>query len=207
MTHSLHRQGTPENLSNDFVVFAIAAQGINAEEAAPRFDRFAETVLRHNPVSFGDMRTGNYFATPLENIRSSFRGNSIVHAVFNDEETVTAVLKELREADLGISIVVSGLFAPVHQACRRAGTQVHTIEHSLGIWGRTERLPAPGVLQLTTMCGHGMIAFSLVEYLLGEIEKGYRTSKDAARELAAQCQCGIFNPVRAEGILQAMLKK
>lgn len=207
MTHSLHRQGTPDNLKNDFVVFAIAAQGYNAEGAEPKFRRFAEIVLRHNPVSFGDMRTGNFFSTPLEKILSSLRGNSIVHAVFNDEETVTAVLKELREADLGISVVVSGLFGPVHEACRRVGLEIHTIEHSLGVWGKTEKLPDPAILQLTTMCGHGMIAFSLVEHLLAEIEAGRRSVEEAARELAAQCQCGIFNPVRAKGILQQLLVK
>jgi len=30
VTHTLHRRGTPENLANDYVVFAMSAKGINA---------------------------------------------------------------------------------------------------------------------------------------------------------------------------------
>jgi len=207
MTHSLHRMGTQENLRNDYVVFAIAAQGINSEGAAPKFERFFQIVSRYNPVSMGDMKTGNVFSVGKEAIEKGFKGNSIVHAVFTDEDTVIQVLRELRGAELGPSIVVSGLLHETDRCCREAGLQRHTVEYSLGIWGRTEKLPRREILEITTMCGHGMVAFSLVEKALEDLEAGRTTAARAARELAAQCHCGIFNPARAEALLNALAKK
>ncbi len=206
MTHSLHRRGTEENLSNDYIVFAIAAQGINADGASAKFARFAEVVEKYEPVSFGDMKTGNVFSVGMEEIKKNFKDNSIVHAVFTDPDVVAEVLKELKEIDLGLSIVVSGLLEPVDRCCRQAGTPRHTVEHSLGIWGRTETLPGEKVLEVSTMCGHGMVAFGLVEEMVDRIKAGTTTPKEAALELARQCHCGIFNPVRAEKLLASMGK-
>ncbi len=141
MMHSLHRHSTPENLTNDYVVFAIAAQTVNAKGSAPKFAKFFDIVYKYNPVSCGDMRTGNEFAVGAEAIRNGFKDNSIVHAVFTDKETVAQVLKELAEAELGPSIVVSGILDHVDECCNKAGIKRHTIEHSLGIHGKTERLP------------------------------------------------------------------
>ncbi|MDI9390457.1 MAG: hypothetical protein QM402_03855, partial [Synergistota bacterium] len=59
MTHTLHRRGSAESLADDFVVFAIAAQGFNAEGAAKKFEKFFDIVKKYNPNNFGDMRTGN----------------------------------------------------------------------------------------------------------------------------------------------------
>lgn len=204
MTHTLHRRGTAENLAGDYVVFAITAQTVNAKGSAPKFKQFADIVLKYNPVSFGDMKTGNQFSVGLEKIQESYQDNSIVHAVFTDEETVAQVLKELKEADLGISIVVSGLLEPVAECCHKAGLAPHTVEHSLGIYGRTDKLPREEVLEISTMCGHGMVAFSLVEHLAERVKKGTITAEKAAEQLAKQCHCGVFNPVRAARILKKM---
>jgi hypothetical protein len=201
MTHSLHRQGDHSSLSRDFVVFAISAQGVNSTGSASKFRQFAAIVQKYHPVNLGDMRTGNMLALDVATIAENTQDNSIFHAVFTDPEVVGQVLAELRAADLGLSIVVSGLFDAVNQCCRAAGLSEHTVEHSLGILGRTERLPAREVQEISTMCGHGMVAFSLIEHLAGEVARGAVTMESACKTLARQCHCGIFNPVRAAELL------
>ena len=207
MTHTLHRRGTPESLKGDFVVFAITCQTVNAKGSAPKFKKFADIVLKHNPLSFGDMRSGNKFNLSMDEINSSYRDNSIVHAVFNDEETVAAVLRELKETDLGVSVVVTGLLQQTAECCRAAELAPHTVECSLGIFGRTELLPREEVLEIGTMCGHGMVAFSLIEELAERVKSGGLTAEQAAVEMARQCQCGVFNPERAARILMQMTKQ
>ncbi len=203
MTHTLHRQGDRPGLSEDFVVFAISAQGINSKGSAAQFAEFSRLVQQHNPVNIGDMRTGNKFAVDLETIAASTQDNSIFHAVFTDPSDVAAVLSDLARADLGLSIVVSGLFDQIGKCCRDAGLDEHTVEYSLGVWGRTDRLPHPAVQEIATMCGHGMVSFHLIDHCAKEIQQRKMPSEEAARVLARQCHCGIFNPVRAAQILEA----
>ncbi len=207
MTHSLHRVGTPANLQNDFIVFTISAQTVNARGSAPKFARFFEIVSKYKPVNMGDSKTGNIFSVGEEAIRKGFQDNSVVHAVFTDKEILPKVFKELRDAGLGTSIVVSGLLHPVNEGCEAAGIKRHTIEHSLGVWGRTDKLPPQGILEISTMCGHGMVAFNLIKEMVDQIRSGRTTAKEAALELARPCHCGVFNTVRAEQLLKALAAK
>lgn len=206
MTHSLHRLGTPENLRNDYVVFAMSAKGINEEGSGTKLRRFMEIALQHEPVNAGDMKTGNILTHSKEAILDNIQDVSIVHAVFIDEETVAAVLKEVQEANLGVSVVISGLMDGVERCAKASNTRRHTVEWSLGIWGRTDLLPSEEVLQITTMCGHGMVAASLVERMELEVRRGRMSADEAAVELARPCVCGIFNPVRAAMLLRAMAR-
>ncbi|MCG8402190.1 MAG: hypothetical protein MJA84_11425 [Firmicutes bacterium] len=206
MTHTLHRHGSAENLQNDYIVFAIAAQTVNAKGKARVFAEFFKIIEKYNYAFCGDMKTGNEYAVGREAIRQGFRDNSIVHAVFTDKEEVARVLKELAEADLGLSIVVSGILEHADACCRKAGIQRHTIEWSLGIHGNTQKLPQDKeTLEISTMCGHGMVAFSLINHMVKEIRAGRVTTAEAARELAAQCHCGVVNPERTSQLLQAMV--
>jgi hypothetical protein len=204
MTHSLHRLGTPENLRNDYVIFAMSAKGINEDGSAAKLRRFMEITLKYNPVNAGDMKTGNILTHSQETILENIQDVSIVHAVFLDETTVAAVLKEVKEADLGMSVVISGLMDGVERCARAADTRRHTVEWSLGVWGRTELLPSDDVLSITTMCGHGMVAASLVERMALEVRRNRLSAEEAALQLARPCVCGIFNPVRAAMLLRAM---
>lgn len=206
MTHTLHRRGTYENLQNDYVVFAIAAQTVNAKGTAPLFRDFYNIVSKYNPVNIGDMVTGNIYALEKNIIENSTKDNSIFHAVFTDTETVVKVLKDLKDADLGLSIVVSGILEHVDQCCKEGEIQRHTIENSLGILGNIEKLPREEVLQINTMCGHGMVAFNLIEHMVEMVRSGKKTAKEASEELASQCHCGIVNPIRAAEILEEMAK-
>lgn len=204
MSHTLHRYGTAENLKGDYVVFAIAAQTVNAKGIHPEFVEFEKIARKYNPVNFGDMRTGNDYNVGPEMIGHPYYDNSIVHAVYTDEETVAAVLKELTEANLKLSIVVSGLLEQVAECCHKAGIGPHTVEYSMGIWGQTQRLPEEAVLSISTMCGHGMISFSLIKELANKVERGIITPKRAAEKLVGLCHCGVFNPDRAARIFEKM---
>jgi len=206
MTHTLHRQGTPENLRNDYVVFTMSAKGYNEDGSAAKMQEFLRIVRRHDPVNMGDMKTGNWFQVELEKIEAHIQDTSIIHAVFTDMDTVSAVLKDLQEADLGLSVVVSGLLGPVRETCHNLGMKPapHTVEHSLGVSGKVELLPREQVLEISTMCGHGMVAFGLIEEALDDVKAGRRTPEEAARRLAEPCVCGIFNTVRAGELLKTM---
>lgn len=207
MSHTLHRRGTPENLKNDYVVFAIAAQSVNAAGSVPKFARFFEMARKYYPEhisSMGDMKTGNVFHVGLDAIEKGFRENSIVHAVFTDPEKVASFLSELKDEELGLSIVVSGLMEQTAECCGRSGIMPHTQEHSMGIWGKTSRLPEEHVLELSTMCGHGMISFGIIKKQVDLVKAGKTSPEKAADSLARLCHCGVFNPQRAVEIIRLM---
>lgn len=204
MTHTLHRFGTPADLACDYVVFAMSAKGINEVGSAAKLRRFLEIAFHHNPNNAGDMKTGNILSHSREEILGGIQDISIVHAVFTDEATVAAVLQDVAKADLGVSVVVSGLAGQVNECARLAGLRRHTTEWSLGVWGRTDLLPDKGIMEITTMCGHGMVSAEWVRRKAQLIRRGEATAQAAARELARSCVCGIFNLDRAAKLLAVM---
>lgn len=204
MTHSLHRRGTAKSLSEDYVILMLPAVGINDKGQEPKLRKFMELALRHNPVNLGSMKMGNIYSHTVAEVLDAAHG--IVHAVYDNPQALAELLTELKEADLGQSVVVSGIFKSVDECLAKAGLKHHTANFSLGIWGKTEKLPDENTLEVTTMCGHGLIAASLVKFLVDEIKAGRKTPEAAAKELAPQCACGIFNPTRATKLLTAMAR-
>jgi hypothetical protein len=201
VTHTLHRRGDRESLSRDYIVFTMSAKGVNEEGSAERMTKFLEILLKHRPVNYGDMVTGNCYVKSQEEIVRNIQSTSIVHGVFTDEGEVVAILKELKEADLGMSVVVTGIHDETEKGCRKSGIAKHTVENSLGIFGQYTRLPADEILQLTTMCGHGMVPANLVERVISQIKRGKKSLREGALELTRPCHCGIYNPIRAEHLL------
>jgi hypothetical protein len=104
-------------------------------------------------------------------------------------------------------VVVSGIFEIVDKCLEEAGLKHHTANFSLGIWGKTEKLPGNDILEVTTMCGHGLISPNLVTAMVKEIKAGTKTTEEAAKTLTPNCTCGIFNPVRAAELLAAIATK
>lgn len=207
MTHTLHRQGSKESLDKDYIFLCMAAKGFNEDGADEKMREFLRIMMRHNPVNAGDMRSGNMFNSDMDDILSKVTSTSIVHGVFIDSDTATKVLQELKDADLGMSVVVSGPFDSVDCICEAAGLKPHSVDFSGGIWGKTEKLPGNDLLEVTTMCGHAMIAANLVKSMADEVKAGRKTADEAAKVLAPQCACGIFNPDRAAKLLTAMAGK
>ena len=204
MTHTLHRAGTRDSLTSDFVIFAMGALNVNRDGCAPKLRRIFNKLLEFDPVNYGEMMTGNKFSAGKEKILANIKDNSTVHAVFTNAEKVSQVLQALKELDAGLSVVVSGELDGTAACCRRAGLARHTVANSLGVWGNIARIPQDEVLQISTMCGHGMVSFNLVKHFVGEIKASRLTANDAAQELSRMCHCGIMNPVRATELLTLM---
>ncbi len=205
MTHTLHRTGDPAGLSEDYPMLAIRAKGFNDEGNDWRLRKILEIAARHPIVNFSDDKTGSKFTASLDEILNSDKTDlPMVQMVFTNKEDMIRFMKDLKEADLGVSVVASGLFEEIFQCCRKAGLQPHSVHYSLGVHGRVELLPSKEIMDITTMCGHALVSKHLVTKLIADIKAGKATGSSAAETLAKDCICGIFNPVRAAKILDAM---
>ncbi len=204
MTNTLHRQGTLESLKNDYVIFAHTSRGITREGSAPKLQKFMKICMKYHPVNIGDGKQGNIHQDDIDirKLISSQGDGAGAAAVFTDLDTLQKVIEELIKADLGISINISGLLDGVQQCCRNAGIERHSVEHSLGFWGAKDRLPEREILELNTMCGHGMVSFNLIRKMIEYVKLRRLTSKKAAKIMAKCCECGVFNPTRAEILLE-----
>jgi hypothetical protein len=210
MTHTLHRTGTPESLGDDYVMLIMASRGINLDGSSEKIKQIWTVLSRYEPslTNFGTNRIGNSHQVSLEDLANRWKdANRIGHAVFHDREALKACLRELKDGDFGISIVISGLCGEIDALCAEIGLSPHTVEYSLDVQGTTERLPTMDILEITTMCGHALVSPHLVEEMIRQIHGGRKTYAEAARELSRICDCGVFNPYRAEKLLRVMISK
>lgn len=207
MSHTLHRLGNVEELQHDFVVFAMPSSGLNSKGSKPKLQQVYHILKKHDPVNVGDSKNGSRFSLGSdEEVEARIIENELVHGVFSTREQVIAVLKDLKEADLGLSVTVSGLTHTVTECCHQAGLTPHTIVQSLGVMGRTDLLPEDeNVTKLATMCGHGMISFNLILDLAEKVRAGKLTPEAAAEKMAKPCICGVFNPKRTAEILREFI--
>lgn len=81
------------------------------------------------------------------------------------------------------------------------GIDPHMVNLSLGIHGRTDRLPPADIREFTTMCGHGVISPLRVCDIIRRVKKGKVTEWDGSVILAEPCACGIYNPHRSVELL------
>ena len=209
MTNTLHRQGTIESLRHDYVIFAHTAKGINREGAASKIREFMKICLKYHPVNMGDVKQGGMHrdGIAIEQLIANLEDGTVGAAAFTDLDTLHKVVEELIKVDLGICINISGLLDEVRECCRKAGITRHSAEHSLGVWGAKDLLPEREVMEFNTMCGHGMISFNLVRKMIEEVRLRRKTPKQAARMMAKCCECGAFNPARAEALLERMRER
>ncbi len=208
MTHSLHRRGDRESLENDFVVLGCPATGVNKAGSAPKTRKFLSMCHKHGPVNLGDMKTGNIHTTTMDQILGRCTDGTIVQVTYDNKDKIVALLKEFKEDRPGISIIISGVTDVVQECMLEAGLgTIHSLEYSLGTWGHTERLPDYEILELTTMCGHAMIAENLIDKLVRDLKRGRLTMEGACKELAKCCSCGNLNLTRATDLLKKLLPK
>jgi hypothetical protein len=193
-----------QNLTDDWVILAMSAKGINEDGSTEKLRRCLEIMVSHSPDNYGDMKTGSRLTANVDQLMKDIQDVSIVHAVFTSEYQVTAVLEDLKAADLGLSVVVSGLADATQRCAQHCGLRKHTIEYSLGIWGRTDRLPGVRTLEITTMCGHGMVSAGLASEIVKLLQGKKMDVEQAATELAKLCVCGVFNQHRAARLLAAL---
>lgn len=203
MTHSLHREGTLDSLDKDYVVFIYPARGYNYKGCAPKVRRLVEIVYEVGPVNMiaTTLRENLYSGVEPDEVLESIEEGCRVFSVFNSRDKLKELLSSFKEADEGISIVVSGLIDKVREIAAEVGLKPHTINLSLGIHGGTEGLPLPELRQFTTMCGHAMISPQLVEDVIRRVKAGKLDTWNGSIILAKPCACGIYNPYRSMELL------
>ncbi|MEW6673665.1 MAG: hypothetical protein AB1427_18370 [Thermodesulfobacteriota bacterium] len=203
MTHTLHRRGTTDDLKEDYVLLIRISRGINQEGSEEKMRQIWEVISHYEKdlVNFGN-HNPNWGPGELYDLGKLKQADSrIIHVVFKDRETLKACLKEIKERDFGISVVVSGLYEETRKICAEIGLKPHTVNHSLGSHGKTQLLPEGEALEIQTMCGHAMVSSHLIAHMAEKIEEGSITCKAAAKKLSRMCDCGIFNTYRAEKLL------
>ncbi len=210
MSHTLHRRACPDEPRDDYVILVMASKAFNKNEAtAEKYKNYLRIFSRHNPVNMGGMHIGHLYTSTAEKIIEAvdkvFPNVPIIHGVFKNREDLVGALKEIKDADMGLSVIVSGLAADVDCCAKEAGLGRHSVSYSLGTWGDTSRLPDEKYLQISSMCGHALISFNLIKKNVDKIKKGQSTPEQAAAELAKPCVCGIFNADRARRLLEEFI--
>lgn len=208
MSHSLHRYGTTENLGNDFCIYSRAARGVNRDNCGDKLRTSLSIYLSEKVVNFGSSHAGRSYLSGLnpEEYAKTLDHSYGVIATFADAKAVEGVLRKLKEAKLGISVVVSGLIEEVKRAAGAAGLKPHTATLSLGIYGKRAKLPAPEVLEITTMCGHSLVGSKLAATVIDSVRQGRISPQQGALLLARPCPCGIFNTERCAELLAKQAK-
>jgi len=150
------------------------------------------------------LRKNMYSGVRPDEVLDSIKEGCRVFTVFNSREKIKKLLKGFKEADEGISIVVSGLIDRVREITDNVGLTPHTINLSLGIHGAIKRLPPPEIRQFTTMCGHAMVSPKLVEDVIRKVKTGKIDTWEGSWVLAKPCACGIYNPHRSQELLEEL---
>ena len=226
MTNTLHRYSehyaferlpNPKPVEDDFIVFAMASRGINDDELVAKYRAFLRLALKHNLVNIGDATKGGALRprqdlnpkahwkrdqqpNPKEVIEG-IEGHTTVAAVFDNYEDMKAFVDEVRRVNLGTSVNISAPMEEAERCCRETGITRHSVEYSLGFCGRVDKLPDATVLELATMCGHGMVSANFAKKMIDWVKENRRSPAGIARIMARFCSCGVFNISRAERIL------
>jgi hypothetical protein len=207
MTHSLHREGPLDLLNQEYVVFIYPARGLNYDASGPKVRRLMEMLYTQGPANMlvTTLRKNLYSGIPQEEILNSIKDGAKIYCVFTDREKIRETLARIMEMDEGISIMVSGVIDRVRDVAAELGLKPHTINLSLGIHGRTDRLPPADIRQFTTMCGHGMVSPHLVRDVLRRVKTGKIDLWEGSLIIAAPCSCGIVNPYRSVEMLKELV--
>ena len=220
MTHTLHRVGDERSLKKDYVIYGLSAQDAELIDREYERDtrethrRFMEICFQHDPINAGCIYpTKNPYSKTLakgnnwKEMEQEIIPFTETLAVFDDIKKVKSVINDLKKADLGISVVVSGIFNDVFESCKKSTLTPHTVNISLGIMGDEKLKPKGKKLDIVTMCGHGLVSRYLIEDLISKISNGELTTTKASKILGAQCVCGAFNTNRAEEILLEIIEE
>ncbi len=207
MSHSLHRFGPREHLEHDYCIYARAAKGINRDNCGDKLRKIFSIFLSEDYVNFGHGQAGRSFADGLkaEDYAKAMDSSYGIIVNFGSKDAVKGVLQKLKEADTGISIVVSGLIDEVVDVCGECGLTPHTASLSLGIYGDQSLIPEDEVLELTTMCGHSLVGNTLARSAIQDVKAGKMSPEEASNLVARPCVCGIFNTKRCAEQLSELL--
>ncbi len=220
MTNTLHRYGSSDSLADDYIAFVTPSKGINDQGSEPKLRAFLQAALKYRPVNLGGGSQGGIYRPskdlnlfnlylmkrkhaidPKELVEASREADTVA-AVFDNRQALEEFLAELRRLDLGLSVNVSALVDSTRHACQKTGICPHSVEYSLGFRGRMDRLPARRVLELSAMCGHGMVSSNYTKKMIDMVKEGRLTPEMASQYMAKFCVCGVFNVSRARRLLK-----
>lgn len=224
MTNTLHRYGTEENLRDDFIVFAMAGKGFNEEGALEKARSFLRTAIKHEPINMGNALvnslyrpekdlsfiklyfTGRQEKTTYEKLIDELPGPGSAAVVFDNKDSATAFVRDVKKLDLGLSVNISALVDDTRDICGEVDIIPHAVEYTLGFYGATDKLPDRETLSISTMCGHGMVSSHFARKMMDRVKEGRITPKAAACCMAKFCVCGVFNTSKAMKILTRVKK-
>ena len=200
MTHTLNRTGLQTDPSSKEYIFLCMIPAADKGQKTCEMTEICEILIKHKPL--------NMIGLPADLdeaglIRMAQR-STILTAVFTDRQTIETVVKEIKEKNLGISVVLSGLFDEINTVCRNTGTCEHTHNISLGVFGKTDQLPDEETMEITTQCGHALISSHYVDHIVKQVKKGRMTCEEGMIKLVKPCVCGIANPKRIKASLEKM---
>jgi len=207
LTHTHHRRGNKASLEEDYILLAMTSRGYNDCGTSTKLKQILEICAKYHPVNAGCLMKGQSYClgrgTPIEEIINKTTSQSIIHAIYDSKKAVKSALKDIKDADFGISIVISGIFDDIFQMANDLLIkQPCTVNISLGILGNTKDQPPEAILELMTMCGHSLISKKLIKDQINRVGSRTITAHQAADELARQCVCGLFNTTRAVKLIE-----
>ncbi|MDA0193714.1 MAG: hypothetical protein O2887_00600 [Bacteroidetes bacterium] len=222
MTNTLHRYGSAESFRDDYIIFAIPAKGLNDDDCIPKLKDFLRICAKHNPANIGNGNRSSL--APEKGLKPSAHwtrnkkpdwnkvidevGKSgTVSAVFAHENDAQACFDEVVKADFGLSVNMSTSVENAKRVAKACGVSRHSVEYALPFNDPHDHLPNSQVLELSTMCGHGMVSFNFAKKMLDMVREGRRTPEDAAATLVRFCPCGVYNPVRAKRLIEEACKE
>ena len=201
MTHSLHRCGKLQE--KDYVWQLYHVKGVNDQNLIARLKKAIDIAEECGAINWGDVKSGPVISIPSDKIKAKLTNKSRIRGVFSSQEQTLAFLKRMKKADLGLCVIVAGVLDRVLEACKAAKVKPHTINYSIGVFGKKELLPKEEDLSFTTMCGHHMVSSNVVAKLRKKVKKGELSPQKAAHRMSIMCPCGIFNPERAVYLLRS----
>ncbi len=222
MTNTLHRYGNAESFRDDYIIFAIPSKGKNDENCIPKLKQFLKICAKYNPSNMGNGNRGSIAPEKSlqptahwkrdtrpdwEKVIEGVNKPGTVSAVFASEEQAQACLKEVVDADFGISVNMSTSVENAKRAAESCGIKRHSVEYALAFKDPHDHLPNSQVLGLSTMCGHGMVSFNMAKKMLDMVREGRRTPDQAIATLVRLCPCGVYNPERAKRLLEDACKE
>lgn len=205
MTNTLHRKGSPQDLQRDFVVFALPKLDMfPLEELIRKLQIFSEICLRHGPVNVGKLKDFALRRVDPTRIAEEMKDNVALTATYDNIDAIAGLIADLKRADLGISVNISGLLEATDSCCRGSEMTRHSVEQSLGLLGETDRLPPRETVEINSLCGHGLVSFNLIRGVIEEVKLERMTPIQGALLLAKPCECGVFNIRRARDMLEKL---
>lgn len=201
MTHSLHRSGEIESQKKDFNWFMYQTKGVNDVNIKPKALEFIAAAEAVGSENWGDVKSGPITRFTPDQVKETITDKSRIRGVFTKRQQVVDFLKQIKAKELGQSVVITGVLSEVLPACEEAEIIPHSVNYSLGVWGKKDNLPDDVTLSITTMCGHHMIPPKFVKHIMEQVEKGKLTPEEGSLKLANFCYCGIYNQVRCTEII------